>query len=89
MIDGSKKRPISALRFIPRHCGVLISMLHSSGWNKNVRRKEKSDCCSLACAHYRSPQALISALYTKPSAFRLFRMFQLLERPAVCKRFRL
>ena len=31
-IDGSVKRPISALRFIPRHCGVPISTPHSSGF---------------------------------------------------------
>jgi len=30
--DGSVKRPVSALRFIPRHCGVPISTPHSSGF---------------------------------------------------------
>ena len=31
--DGSVKNPISALRFIPRHCGVPISAPHSSGFS--------------------------------------------------------
>ncbi|VTR70852.1 hypothetical protein DESC_870008 [Desulfosarcina cetonica] len=30
--DGFVKSPISALRFIPRHCGVRNSTPHSSGF---------------------------------------------------------
>jgi hypothetical protein len=32
MIDGFVKSPDSALRFIPRHCGVRKSTPHSSGF---------------------------------------------------------
>jgi hypothetical protein len=40
MVIEFLRSPISALRFIPRHCGVLVSTPHSSGLNRYVRRKD-------------------------------------------------